>query len=110
MLFDLGCMMVFHDDAEGIPTSTPTARMKCLTTYGRWISGRDADLRRPHWRHAPAAPGYAHSAMCSQGAAKDAQEVLDVVTEYRRREVPLDVIVLDWQSWPERVSGGTRPR
>lgn len=29
------------------------------------------------------------------------QELLDVVSEYRRRQVPLDLIVQDWSYWPE---------
>jgi len=32
---------------------------------------------------------------CSQ------QEVVDIVKEYRRRQVPLDMVVQDWNYWPE---------
>ena len=31
---------------------------------------------------------------------KTAQESLDVVREFRRRQIPLDNIVQDWQYWP----------
>jgi alpha-D-xyloside xylohydrolase len=31
---------------------------------------------------------------------KTAQESLDVVREFRRRQIPLDAIVQDWQYWP----------
>jgi alpha-D-xyloside xylohydrolase len=30
------------------------------------------------------------------------QEVIDVVTEYRKRHIPLDLIVQDWQYWEEK--------
>lgn len=33
------------------------------------------------------------------------QEILDTVMEYRKRNVPLDCIVLDWQSWGEGMWG-----
>ncbi|HOW24079.1 MAG TPA: glycoside hydrolase family 31 protein [Bacteroidales bacterium] len=31
---------------------------------------------------------------------KTQQEILEVVSEYRKRNIPLDNIVLDWQYWP----------
>ena len=50
-------------------------------------------IRREGWSRTEIGP--------EEEVQKAEQELLDVVTEYRRREVPLDVIVLDWQSWPE---------
>ena len=51
--------------------------------------------------HAPLLPKYAFGFIQSKERYKDAQELIGVVREYRRRQVPLDLIVQDWQSWPE---------
>ena len=32
-------------------------------------------------------------------------ELVDVVKEYRKREIPIDNIVLDWSYWPENAWG-----
>ena len=29
------------------------------------------------------------------------QELVDIAAEYRRRSIPLDCVVQDWQTWPE---------
>ncbi len=56
----------------------------------RQLTGRAAML--PKW-----AFGY----MQSQERYETQQEIIDTVMEYRRRKVPLDSIVLDWQSWED---------
>ncbi len=34
--------------------------------------------------------------------------MLDIVREHRRREIPLDCIVLDWKSWPNGAGWGQK--
>lgn len=46
-------------------------------------------------------PKWAFGYMQSQERYETQQEIIDTVREYRRREVPLDSIVLDWQSWED---------
>ena len=100
MLFDLGCMMVFHDDAEGSYLYADCADE--MSYY--FMAGEYPGVMQTYAAltgATPLPPRYAFGYVQSKERYKDAQELLDVVTEYRRREVPLDVIVLDWQSWPE---------
>ncbi|MDD6051087.1 MAG: glycoside hydrolase family 31 protein [Clostridiales bacterium] len=100
MLFDLGCMMVFHDDAEGSYLYADCAdEMSYYFMAGgyRGVMHAYAALTGA----TPLPPRYAFGYVQSKERYRDAQELLDVVAEYRRRAVPLDMIVLDWQSWPE---------
>ena len=100
MLFDLGCMMVFHDDAEGSYLYADCADE--MSYY--FMSGGYPGVMQTYAAltgATPLPPRYAFGYVQSKERYKDAQELVDVVSEYRRREVPLDMIVLDWQSWPE---------
>ena len=46
-------------------------------------------------------PLWAFGYMQSQERYESQEEILHTVAEYRRRSIPLDSIVLDWQSWDE---------
>lgn len=48
---------------------------------------------------APMLPKYAMGFWQSREHYKTQQELLDVVKEFRAREIPLDVIIQDWQYW-----------
>ncbi|MDY4139226.1 MAG: glycoside hydrolase family 31 protein [Eubacteriales bacterium] len=100
MLLDLGCMMAFHDDAEG---SYLYADCADEMAYYFMAGGYPGVMRTcaALTGATPLPPRYAFGYVQSKERYRDAQELLDVVAEYRRREVPLDMIVLDWQSWPE---------
>ena len=50
-------------------------------------------------------PKWAFGYMQSQERYETEQEIMDTVMEYRRRQLPLDSIVLDWQSWEEGMWG-----
>ncbi len=60
----------------------------------RSLSGRAAML--PKWAY-----GYIQS----KERYEDQVDILATAREYRRRNVPLDCIVLDWQSWEEGMWG-----
>ncbi|MBN2632622.1 MAG: DUF4968 domain-containing protein, partial [Bacteroidales bacterium] len=49
---------------------------------------------------APVMPKWALGYWQSRERYKSQKELLDVVREYRRRNIPLDNIVLDWSYWP----------
>ena len=49
---------------------------------------------------APIMPKWAMGYWQSRERYKSQTELLDVVKEYRRRNIPLDNIVLDWSYWP----------
>jgi alpha-D-xyloside xylohydrolase len=48
---------------------------------------------------APLFPKWAYGYFQSKERYKSFKELIEVVAEYRRREIPLDTIVLDWQYW-----------
>lgn len=48
---------------------------------------------------APLLPKYAMGFWQSRERYKSQQELLDVVQEFRNREIPLDIIIQDWQYW-----------
>lgn len=50
---------------------------------------------------APIAPKWALGFWQSRERYKTQQEIIDVVKEYRKRKIPLDNIVLDWQYWED---------
>ena len=102
MLFDMGCMMAFHDDEQGAYLWADCADE--LDWYFLYSGGSYAGLMQLHRRltgEAPMLPRYALGYIQSKERYVDAEEMLAVADEYRRRRVPLDMLVLDWQSWPE---------
>ena len=100
ILFDLGCMMMFHDDAEGSYLWADCAdEMDYYFMAGGYesVCAQYRALTGP----APLMPRYAFGFVQSKERYKTADELLSVVKEYRRRNVPLDVIVQDWMTWPD---------
>jgi len=70
-----------------------------------FIQGRDADETISGYRQltgkAPIAPRWAMGFWQSRERYNNEQQLLDVVKEYRKRHIPLDNIVLDWQYWED---------
>ncbi len=100
ILFDIGCLMSFHDDADGSYLWADCADEMDFYFLGsgyQEVCRQYAELTG----HAPLLPRYAFGFIQSKERYKDADELIQVVKEYRRREVPLDLIVQDWQSWPD---------
>ena len=100
LLADAGCLMAFHDDAEG---SCLWADCADEADY-YFLSGGYPKVCRQYAEltgHAPLLPRYAFGFIQSRERYRDARELLDTAKEYRRRQVPLDLIVQDWQTWPE---------
>ena len=54
---------------------------------------------------APMLPRWSLGYVQSKDRYTSAAELVEVVTEHRRRHIPLDCIVQDWQSWPEGLWG-----
>ena len=107
LLFDLGCMMAFHDDAEGSYLWADCAdEMDYYFMAGGYesVCAQYRALTGP----APLPPRYAFGYVQSKERYQTGEELLSVVKEYRRRGVPLDVIVLDWMSWPDGQWGDKR--
>lgn len=109
LLFDMGCLMAFHDDAQGSYLWADCADE--LDWYFLYGGGSYGGLMRQYRRltgETPMLPRYALGYVQSKERYVDAAELLAVADEYRRREIPLDMVVLDWQSWPEGQWGYKR--
>ena len=102
MLFDMGCMMAFHDDNVGSYLWADCAdELNWYFFYGDGSYASAMQQYRLLTGEAPMLPRYALGYIQSKERYVTGQEMVDVAEEYRRRGVPLDVMVLDWQSWPE---------
>lgn len=105
VLVDTYSLATFHDDQYGSYLWTDVDdELDYYVLYGpefdqlvgglHFLSGRPTML--PKW-----AFGYWQS----KERYSSQEELLDIAREYRRREIPLDVVVQDWRSWPEGLWG-----
>ena len=102
ILFDMGCGMAFHDDEEGSFMEIDCAdSLDWYFVYGNGTYESLMEKMRGLTGLAPMLPRYALGFIQSKERYVNAQELEDTVAEYRRRKIPLDVIVQDWQTWPE---------
>jgi alpha-D-xyloside xylohydrolase len=108
VLLDCSSLMTFHDDELGSYWWADVVDE--LDFY--IICGESFD-NVTHGYHeltgkAPMLPKWAFGYMQSKERYVNAQEMVEVVREYRRRSIPLDVIVLDWKSWPNGSGWGQK--
>lgn len=54
---------------------------------------------------APIMPNWAMGYWQSRERYKTQDELLGAVSEYRKRNIPIDNIVLDWSYWPTKKNG-----
>lgn len=102
ILFDMGCMMAFHDDEEGSYLwADCTDELDWYFFYGEGTYASAMTKYRSLTGSTPMLPKYTLGYIQSKERYIDAEEMLEVAKEYRRRKIPLDMLVLDWLSWPE---------
>lgn len=74
-----------------------------------FIRGNNADEVISGYRlvtgKAPIMPKWAMGFWQSRERYKSQDEILDALKEFRRRQIPIDNIVLDWNYWPEDAWG-----
>jgi alpha-D-xyloside xylohydrolase len=108
VLLDCCSLMTFHDDALGSYWWADVVEQ--LDFYV--IQGENFDEVTRGYYHltgsAPMLPKWALGFLQSKERYVNAHELIDVVSEYRRRRVPLDGIVLDWKSWPNGAGWGQK--
>ena len=108
VLWDCGSLMTFQDDASGSYWWADCVDE--LDFY--FMRGETHDDVIRHYRTLtgapPLPPKWAFGYVQSKERYVTADEMLDVVAEYRRRQVPLDCIVLDWKSWPNGGGWGQK--
>ncbi|WP_281426329.1 TIM-barrel domain-containing protein [Paenibacillus agaridevorans] len=105
ILMDSYSLMTFHDDAFGSYLWTDVDDE--MDFY--FIYGPEWDRIVSEYRHltgkAPMLPKWAFGYVQSKERYKSQEELIDIVEEYRRRRIPLDLIVLDWRSWTGELWG-----
>ena len=108
VLVDCSSLMTFHDDAQG---SYIWADVVDELDY-YFIAGGTADaVTRGYYfltGKPPLLPKWSFGYVQSKERYVNAEEIFEVVREYRRREIPLDVVVLDWKSWPNGNGWGQK--
>ena len=108
VLLDCGSLMTFHDDAHG---SFWRADVVDELDY-YVIHGGTFDRVMRGYRHltgaTPLPPKWAFGYVQSKERYVTAEEMIEVVAEYRRRSIPVDCVVLDWKSWPNGKGWGQK--
>ncbi|NDW17760.1 DUF5110 domain-containing protein [Dysgonomonas sp. 216] len=101
LLFDAGCGMIYSDKGAGSFIELEAAKQ--IDYY--FMKGVTMDEVIKQYRlltgESPMMPRYIFGYIQSKERYRSSKEIIDVVTEYRKREVPLDVIVQDWNYWPQ---------
>ncbi len=102
ILFNMGCAMTFRDDAEGsFLEADCTDAFDWYFLYGGGSYASLMEKLRSLTGAAPMLPRYALGFTQSKERYVTAEELTGVAEEYRRRKIPLDLIVQDWQTWPD---------
>jgi alpha-D-xyloside xylohydrolase len=105
ILFDCGSLMTFNDDAYGSYVFLDTVeQLDYYFIYGKQLDDVIAGFRKLTGQ-AVMLPKWAFGYVQSKEAYQNQQELVDVVAEYRKREVPLDCVVQDWNTWKDNMWG-----
>ncbi len=99
IILDSYSLMAFHDDAFGSHLwSDVDDELDYYFLYGPEFDQLVHEIRALTGR-SPMLPKWAFGYIQSKERYVTQNELLAIVREYRRRELPLDGIVLDWKSW-----------
>ncbi len=105
VLLDAYSLMTFHDDQFGSYLWAETVdELDYYFMHGPEFDGIVARYRQLTGR-APMLPKWAFGYVQSKERYKTQDELIAIAAEYRKRGIPLDVIVLDWMSWPGDLWG-----
>ncbi|MDR1175117.1 MAG: DUF5110 domain-containing protein [Treponema sp.] len=108
VLFDCGCLMTFNGGAE-----KPYLFFDTLDTLDFYvIAGKSPDRiitgMRALTGRAPLLPKWAFGYIQSREAYNTQDELVETAREYRRRRIPLDCVVQDWNTWEPGKWGNKR--
>lgn len=105
ILMDSYSLMSFHDDSFGSYIWTDVDdEMEYYFIYGPEFDQIIGGIRFLTGE-APMLPKWSFGYIQSKERYVSAEELIAIVKEYRARELPLDCIVLDWQSWTGELWG-----
>ncbi|WP_415381929.1 TIM-barrel domain-containing protein [Halosimplex sp. TS25] len=100
MLWNTGSTMSFHDDQHGSFVWT-----ECDDALDVFFVAGEPDEVISGFRQltgeSTMLPKWSYGYVQSKERYKTADELVEVVDEYREREIPIDCIVQDWQYWPD---------
>lgn len=108
LMWNCGSVMTFHDDAYG---SYWWAECVDQLDYYFLAGGNASTVAKNYYAltgKPPLLPRWAFGYVQSKERYVTAEEILEIAREYRRREIPLDVMVLDWKSWPDGNGWGQK--
>ncbi|MDP4624181.1 MAG: DUF4968 domain-containing protein, partial [Akkermansiaceae bacterium] len=108
LLWDCSSSMIF-DDTSGICSWWA----ECVDQVDYYFyTGADASAVAKNYYTLtgtpPMLPRWAFGYVQSKERYVNAEEILEVAREYRRRNIPLDMLVLDWKSWPDGNGWGQK--
>lgn len=105
ILMDSYSLMTFHDDVYGSYLWTDVDdELDYYFIYGPEFDQIVSGCRQLTGR-VPMLPKWAFGYAQSKERYKTQEELISVVREYRERQIPLDLIVLDWMSWTGELWG-----
>lgn len=105
LLIDCCSLMTYHDDPDG--TYLWCDVVQELDFY-LIIGNKFDEISRGYHLltgDVPLFPKWSFGYVQSKERYVNSEEMIGIVREYRRREIPLDLIVLDWKSWDEKYWG-----
>ncbi|MDE6340756.1 MAG: glycoside hydrolase family 31 protein [Muribaculaceae bacterium] len=111
LLFDAGCSMKFESDPLLRSGNAPYAQMTTIefeaanTVDYYFIMGSEMEQVIEGYRYLTGnvsmMPRYLFGYTQSKERYVSSDDIVNTVKEYRRRHVPLDMIVQDWNYWPQ---------
>lgn len=101
ILFDCGSLMTFNDDCRGSYVYFDTIdQLSYYIIQGNNLDEIMSGLRRLTGQ-APMLPKWSFGYIQSKEAYHTQEELLAVANEYRKRKIPIDGIVQDWNTWED---------
>ena len=104
IFFDMECPMIFDDTKEDTMVYAEAAQQ--FSYY--IIAGTPKQVIRGYRKltgKAALLPQWAYGYLQSKEKYDTQQELLEIIQEYRKRNLPIDCVILDWESWPAGLWG-----
>lgn len=100
LLFDAGCAMMFKDHSDESYVEMEVAKQ--IDYY--FMKGRTLDAVVANYRfltgNVPMMPQYLFGYIQSKERYVSSDDLINTLKEYRQRQIPIDMIVQDWNYWP----------
>ena len=106
LLFDAGCAMIYRDSIVGNGLSEMTLQMEAANEVDYYfMKGSSMDEVVAQYRFltggVPMLPRYMTGYVQSRERYVSSHDILSTLNEFRQRRIPIDVIVQDWNYWPQ---------